>query len=74
MALRRVQLMLTDRQYAFLQSEAARTGLAMSELTRRAIDKTYRPFARPRRKGFELALSVSRQPDAATVGRRDRLF
>jgi hypothetical protein len=40
---RRTHLTLSDRQHAFLQSEAGRTGLSMAELVRRAIDFTYRP-------------------------------
>jgi hypothetical protein len=67
---RRTQLMLTDRQHAFLADESNRTGLAMAELIRRAIDKTYRPHARPAVRGFELSLGLWDRPPAAIAGRR----
>ena len=62
--------MLSDRQYAFLAHESDRTGLALAELIRRAIDSTYRPDDRPQIGGFELSVGVWRRPDAAVVGRR----
>ena len=37
----RVQVTLTDEQYARLQDEAPRTGLSLASLVRRAIDKSY---------------------------------
>ena len=70
---RRTQITLTDRQHAFLVDESARTGLPLSELVRRAVDKTYRPHERPTIKGMEISLGVWRRPDAAVVGRRRRL-
>jgi hypothetical protein len=66
----RAQLMITYRQQAFLKDESARTGLSMAELVRRAIDSTYRPYARPRVLGYELSLGLWRRPDAAIIGRR----
>lgn len=66
----RAHLMLTDRQHAFLKNESARTGLSVCELVRRAIDTTYRPYSRPRVRGYELSLGVWYHPDAAIVGRR----
>lgn len=62
--------MLTDRQHAFLSSEAIRTGLSLAELVRRAIDTTYRPHAREKIHGYELSIGLWRRPDAAVVGRR----
>ena len=67
---RRTQITLTDRQHAFLVSEAVRTGLSMGELVRRAVDRTYRPFDRQRLSGFELNLGLWKRPDAAVAGRR----
>jgi len=68
---RRTQITLTDRQHAFLRDEAARTGLAMTELIRRAVDVTYRPYTRYRLPGgFELSIGIWRRPDEAMVGRR----
>jgi hypothetical protein len=67
---RRTQMTLTDRQHAFLRDESERTGLAMAELVRRAIDGVYRPHSRPKVSGFELSVGVWRAPDAAVVGRR----
>ena len=62
---RRTQITLTDRQHAFLRNEAERTGLPMTELIRRAVDATYRPYWRLRVRGFELSLG-----SVATSGRR----
>jgi hypothetical protein len=62
--------MLSDRQHAFLQDEARRTGLSIAELVRRAIDAAYRPDVRPRLRGLELSLGIWRRPDAAVSGRR----
>jgi hypothetical protein len=67
---RRTQVTLTDRQYAFLCDEATRTGLSMAELVRRALDTTFRPYARPKVGGIELSLGLWSRPDAAVVGRR----
>ena len=67
---RRTQVTLTDRQRAFLADEADRTGLSMAELVRRAIDMTYRPYSRPKLRGYELSFGVWRGPDAALAGRR----
>ena len=67
---RKTQITLSDRQYAFLVDEAERTGLSMAELVRRCIDAVYRPFTRPRIRGFELSVALAHRPDAALVGRR----
>jgi hypothetical protein len=67
---RRTHIMLTDRQHAFLRSEAERTGLSLAELVRRAVDAAYRPHARPRIPGLELSVGIWRRPDAAVIGRR----
>ena len=39
----RTQIVLTDAQYARLRDESERTGLALAELVRRAIDLHYPP-------------------------------
>jgi hypothetical protein len=67
---RRTQVTLTDRQHTFLRDEAARTGLSMAELMRRAVDTTYRPEFRPKLRGLELSMGVWSRPDVAIVGRR----
>jgi hypothetical protein len=67
---RRTQVILTDRQHAFLVDESARTGLSIAELVRRALDKTYRPHTRPAFRGFELSVGVWDRPPAAIAGRR----
>jgi hypothetical protein len=69
---RRTQITLTDRQHAFLCDESSRTGLAMAELVRRAVDATYRPYARRRVRGLELSVGVWRPLDEALVARRIR--
>jgi Ribbon-helix-helix protein, copG family len=70
---RRMQINVTDRQYAVLREEAARTGLPMSELIRRALDAALRPGSRLRLRGVELNLGIFREPDAAASGRRRRV-
>jgi hypothetical protein len=70
---RRTQIILTDRQHAFLLDESSRSGLSLGELVRRAIDTVYRPHSRPRVSGFEVSVGLWRRPDAAVVGRRPRL-
>jgi hypothetical protein len=37
----RTQILLTDAQYARLKQESARTGAALGELVRRAVDSAY---------------------------------
>jgi hypothetical protein len=66
---RRTQITLSDRQHAFLNGEARRSGLSLAELVRRAIDATYRAEIRPTVRGFELSFGFWREPDAAIVGR-----
>jgi hypothetical protein len=66
---RRIQINVTDRQLDTLRAEAARTGLPVSELIRRAVDASYRPGARVRLRGVEINLGIFRQPDAALPGR-----
>jgi hypothetical protein len=66
----RTQVLLSQGQYSFLKDEAARTGLPLSELVRRAVDHTYRPEERLRVRGFDVSFGFWRDPDAAVVGRR----
>ena len=66
----RTQVVLTDRQHGFLREESARTGLAIAELMRRAVDFTYRPGSRPRIAGYELSFGLWRRPDPDVAGRR----
>jgi len=40
---KRLQILLTPIQYAFLSDEARRSSVSMGELIRRAIDTTYGP-------------------------------
>src|SRR3954471_14165814 len=37
----RMQIMLTDEQYSFLDAEADRSGVSVAELIRRSIDTVY---------------------------------
>jgi hypothetical protein len=69
---RRTQITLTDRQHGFLSDESRRTGLAMAELVRRALDATYRPYARRRLRGVEFSLGVWHPIDEGLVARRVR--
>jgi hypothetical protein len=69
---RRTQITLTDRQHNFLVDESVRTSLSLAELVRRAVDRTYRPEARPTVRGIELSVGLWRKPDAAVAGRRTK--
>jgi hypothetical protein len=73
---RRTNFILTERQYNFLLTESARTGLTMSELVRRAVDSTYRPGRLPLVRGFEFTIGLFKRPNASTIGRSNgrRLF
>ena len=66
----RFHVLLTDRQHSTLHDEAARTGLPIAELLRRAVDRTYRKHARPTVRGVEISVGLWRRPDAAVAGRR----
>jgi hypothetical protein len=70
----RFNFFIEERQLAFLRDESARTGLPVSALLRRAIDKTYRPHFRPRVGGFEVSFGIWPRPDAAVAGRRPRPY
>ena len=65
-----MHVLVTDLQHETLVAEADRTGLSVAELVRRAIDRAYRPDARPKTGGFELSVGLWRRPDAAVAGRR----
>jgi hypothetical protein len=67
---RRTQITLTDRQHALLIDESIRSGLPMAELIRRAVDAVYRPVSRRGFRSWEVAMSVSREADAARIARR----
>ena len=71
---RKTQITLEDGQHDLLKAEAAVAGVSMAELIRRAIDHTYRPWVRPKVKGYELNVALWRQPDAAVIGRRVRPY
>jgi hypothetical protein len=66
----RLHVLVSQRQRLVLDAEADRTGLSVAELVRRAIDRTYRPDARPRADGIEVSVGLWRRPDAAVAGRR----
>lgn len=44
----RIQITITDAQYAFLDDEADHSGVSIAELVRRAIDTTYALAEPPR--------------------------
>jgi hypothetical protein len=75
MPLLKFNTLLHYRQYVMLKEESARSSVSISELIRRAIDKTYSPNRRPRLAGLEVNVGVWRRPDAAVLGRlRERFF
>ena len=68
----RLQITLSDRQYAALLTESVRSTLSMAELIRRAIDSLYRPEAALVVGGLEISVGVHRERDAAMIGRLRR--
>jgi Ribbon-helix-helix protein, copG family len=69
---RKTQITLTDHQHALLKAEAAVAGISMAELIRRAVDHVYRPWIRPKVRGYEVNVGIWKRPDAAVMGRRVR--
>ena len=67
---RRLNIIVTERQYRALCDEADRTSLSMAEITRRCIDSVLRPHKRVRFAGLELNVTLARQIDAAVAARR----
>jgi hypothetical protein len=65
---RRLQITLTDEQYALLDETANRTRVSMAEQIRTLLDRELRPGKRPRRTG--LGVVLTRRPDEPFVGRR----
>ncbi len=53
---RRMHIQVTERQYARLLDESARSGLAMAEIVRRALDFGLRPGTVSAFLGYELEL------------------
>jgi hypothetical protein len=49
----RIQITLTDAQYAFLDEEADRSSVSIAELIRRAVDTTYALAEPPRLRVIE---------------------
>jgi hypothetical protein len=68
---RRLQIILSDTQYAYLSRASSQTSLSMSELIRRALDERY-PASRGQASESEFTIAVWRRPaDApANSGRR----
>jgi hypothetical protein len=66
----RFNLILEERQYAFLSAESERQCVAAAELIRRAIDQAFELRDSERTDGFEFSLGLWKRPDAAIVGRR----
>ena len=65
---RRLQITITDEQYALLEETANRTRVSMAEQIRTLLDRELRPHKRPRRLG--LGVVMTRRPDEPFVGRR----
>jgi hypothetical protein len=67
-----IHVLVRSDQHATLLEEAARSGLPMAELVRRAIDAVYRPNRRPAARGMEVSVGVWRRLDAGVTSRRLR--
>ena len=66
----RFNMILEDRQYAFLTAESERLSVSVAELIRRSVDSTFGLVEDRRTPGLEVSIGVWRRPDAAVVGRR----
>jgi hypothetical protein len=64
----RMQITLTEEQFALLNDSANRSRISIAEQIRTLVDREFRPDKRPRKKG--LALVMTRRPDEPFVGRR----
>jgi len=71
---RKTQITLEDDQHALLKAEAAVAGISMAELIRRAVDTVYRPWVRPKVRGYQVSVAFWKRPDAAVIGRRVRPY
>ena len=61
---REFHFLLTDEQHRWLERESSRTSVSVSELIRRAVDRTYRvdaPAVARRPSGLELRLTFWRR-------------
>jgi hypothetical protein len=58
----RIQVALTNEQYAFLDSEADRSSVSVAELIRRAIDTTYGPYDGSGPKVHVISHELGRRP------------
>jgi hypothetical protein len=66
----RIQITLTDDQYAFLDNEADRSSVSIAELMRRAVETTY-GIDRPRRVSL-INHTLGRRPGRRFDRRRPR--
>lgn len=67
-----MHVLVRNDQHALLLEEAARSGLPMAELIRRALDAVYEPRRRPAARGLEVSIGIWRRLDATVTGRRLR--
>jgi hypothetical protein len=58
---KRMNLVLTNEQYAWLTSESERTSVSASELVRRALGQAYGLDGRERTNGVELRVALMRR-------------
>ena len=66
---RRLHIMITDDQYAYLTGASERTSLSIGELIRRALDEKY-PASGEMRRSREFTFALWRRPRGAERGRR----
>jgi hypothetical protein len=62
----RLQITISETQYAFLDGEASRSSVSMAELIRRAIDTTYEPSGT--RKVLVVSHVLGRRPGVRLKG------
>ena len=70
---RRLQIIVTDRQYDYLNEASERTSLSMSELVRRALDTKYPAAGADVPAWSQFTMAVWRRPRELGTGRRPGL-
>jgi hypothetical protein len=69
---RRLQITLSEEQYALLHEASALTGRSMADFIRTSVDIVYRPHRQPRVRGYELVVALKKGIDRAVAGHEVR--
>jgi hypothetical protein len=69
---RRLQITLSEDQYALLHEASVHTGRSMADFIRNAVDIVYRPHRQPRVRGYEVVVALKKGIDRAVQGQELR--